>query len=207
MDAQEPDAQTTNGGVHPPAPDLTGYPWDLVEVAYLDDGTEIEIRPIRPDDGPRIERLFYRLSPESLYRRFFAPMTRPDRRMVARLVEVDYVDRLALTAVVDDEIIGVARFDRLAAVAPPQLDVDPGLAEAAVIVDDAWQGRGIGTRLLWRLTAAARQRGVHSFTAEVLASNRPMLGLLHVLSPEVETSLVGGTYSVVLPLSEVAAHD
>ena len=179
------------------------YPWDLVETAYLDDGTRIEIRPIRPDDGPRLERLFERLSPESRYRRFFAPVTQPDQRMIRRLVEVDYTDRLALTAVVDGEIIGVARYDRLAPIAPPQLDVDPGLAEAAVVVADDWQGRGIGTRLLWRLTAAARERGIHSFTAEVLASNRPMLGLLHVLSPEVEASLVGSTYSVVLPLEEV----
>lgn len=177
------------------------YPNDLVEVAYLDDGTEILFRPIRPDDGPRLERLFWRLSPESLYRRFFTPMTRPSPRMITRLVSVDYVDRLAIVAVVGDEIVGVARYDRIAAFAPPGVRVDAGDAEAAVVVEDAWQGRGIATRLLWRLTAAARGRGITAFTAEVLSSNRPMLGLLRILSDKVETRLEGGSYVVRLELA------
>lgn len=177
------------------------YPDDLVEVAYLDDGTEVLFRPIRTDDAERLERLFWRLSPESLYRRFFTPMTRPNQRMITRLTTVDYVDRLALVAVINDEIIGVARYDRIAALAPPAVRVDRGDAEAAVIVEDAWQGRGIATRLLWRLTAAARQRGIAAFTAEVLSSNRPMLGLLRELSGQVETHLEGGAYVVRLELA------
>lgn len=130
-------------------------------------------------------------------------MTRPNDAMIQRLVNVDYVDRLALVAVIDDETVGVARYDRLAAVAPAALHVNPGEAEAAVIVEDAWQGHGIATRLLWRLSAAAVARGVHTFSGTILASNRSMMGLLSVLGESVETVLEGGEYVVKLRLSGV----
>lgn len=179
------------------------YPEELIEQAFLDDGSPVVFRPVRPDDDERFHRLFYRLSPQSLYLRFFTPMTRPNAAMIQRLVNVDYVDRLALVAVMDDEIVGVARYDRLAAVAPAALHADPGEAEAAVIVEDAWQGHGIATRLLWRLSAAATARGVHTFTGSILASNRTMMGLLSVLGTSVETRLSGGEYVVKLRLAAV----
>ena len=91
----------------PPAP--PAYPAELSELAYLDDGTPVEFRAIRPDDADRLEGLFYRLSPQSLYLRFFSPVPRPRRAVIERLANVDYTDRLALVAVIDDEIIGVAR--------------------------------------------------------------------------------------------------
>ena len=178
-----------------------GYPVELSEQAYLDDGSPIEFRAIRPDDDVRLERLFYRLSPQSLYLRFFTPMARPNAALIKHLVNVDYVNRLAIVAVVDDEIVGVARFDRTASVAPPQLRADPGEAEAAVIVEDAWQGRGIATRLLWRLSAAAVARGLHTFTASVLASNRKMVRLLSVIGEDVEMGLSGGEYLATMRLA------
>ena len=186
-----------------PPPYPPGYPHELTEVALLDDGTPVEFRAILPSDDVRLERLFHRLSPQSLYLRFFAPVPRPQPAMIRRLVEVDYRDRLALVAVVDDEIIGVARFDRLAPLAPAALKVDPGEAEAAVIVEDAWQGRGIATRLLWRLSAAAVARGVDTFTASVLAQNSKMLGLLRIIGDDVEFEPSGGEYQVRMRLAGV----
>ena len=180
------------------------YPHDLTEQAYLDDGTAVVFRAIRPDDAARLDRLFYRLSPQSLYLRFFTPMTRPNAAMVQRLVNVDYVDRLALVAEIDDEVVAVARFDRLAAVAPAALGVPEGEAEAAVIVEDAWQHRGIATRLLWRLSAAAVERGIDTFTASILGQNRTMLGLLSVLGETVEMQLSDGEYQVRLRLGSVS---
>lgn len=179
------------------------YPGELTEQAFLDDGTPTVFRAIRPDDEERLERLFYRLSPQSLYLRFFTPMPRPNHAIIQRLVTVDYVDRLALVAVIDDEVVGVARYDRLAATAPSALNVDPGEAEAAVIVEDAWQRHGIATRLLWRLTAAAAARGITTFTGTILASNRTMLGLLSVLGSGVEVELSGSEYLVKLRLAGV----
>ena len=188
----------------PPSSAAAGYPVELTEQAYLDDGTPVEFRAIRPDDAERLERLFYRLSPQSLYLRFFTPMTRPSAPLIQRLTHVDYVDRLALVAIIDDEVVGVARYDRLAAVAPSQLSVDPGEAEAAVIVEDAWQHHGIATRLLWRLSAAARARGVHTFTGTIMAANRRMVGLLSELGEDVELELSGSEYLARLRLGLVS---
>src|SRR5690242_13464023 len=95
----------------------------------------ITSRPMRDDDGDRLRRLFDRLSPETRYRRFFSPITRLDDRMVAYLVGVDHVEREAIVALVDDEIIGVARYDRS--------HDDSSIAEVAVVVEDAWQGAGV----------------------------------------------------------------
>lgn len=177
------------------SPDLPeAYPRELVELAYLDDGTAVELRPILPEDKARLERMFHRLSPLSLYRRFFTPVPRPNPALLERLVHVDYTDRLALVALVGDEVVAVARYDRL----PVRDD-----AEVAVIVEDAWQGRGIATRMLWRLTAAARARGIGWFIAGVQGENRPMMGLLKVLSDELETTLVDGEYQVRIGLSGV----
>ena len=176
------------------------YPVELTEHAFLDDGTPVLFRAIRPDDAQRLERLFYRLSPQTRYLRFFTPLTRINHAVVKHLVTVDYVDRLAIVAVISDEIVGVSRYERLAPLAPAGMTVDPGEAEAAVVVEDAWQGHGLGTRLLWRLSAAALTRDVHTFTATVLATNRVMLGLLHVLGDPIQTELAGGEYTVKLRL-------
>ena len=184
-------------------PSTTPYPDELTETALLDDGTAVCVRGIRPDDAQGLERLFYRLSPQSLYLRFFSPVPRPNAAVIRHLVTVDYRDRLALVAVIEGEIVGVARYDRLAAVAPRGVNVDPGDAEAAVIVEDAWQGRGIATRLLWRLSAAAAARGIATFTASVLGENRQMIGLLRVLGKQVDIELHGGEYEVRLHLASV----
>ena len=182
------------------APDPADYPSELTEQAYLDDGTPVLFRAIRPSDDVLLERLFYRLSPASLYRRFFTAVPRPNPAMTRHLVNVDYTDRMALVAEIDGQIVGVARYDRVAAMAPPALRVDPTEAEAAVIVEDAWQGRGIATRLLWRLSAAAVARGITTFTAAVLGQNRPMMSLLNELGDTVEKKLSGGEYLVKLRL-------
>jgi GNAT superfamily N-acetyltransferase len=168
----------------------SAYPSTLVEQAELTDGTRVCFRPIRPDDAVRLERLLHRLSPLTRHRRFFTPVPRPDPDVIDRLVHVDYADRLAVVAEVDNEVIGVARYDR----------TTPDEAEVAVVVEDAWHGRGVGTRLLWRLSAAARQRGVQAFVAEVQGSNRPMMGLLRVLSDDVRWELSDGAYHVLIGL-------
>ena len=106
------------------------YPVELTEHAFLDDGTPVLFRAIHPDDADRLERLFYRLSPKTLYLRFFTPLSRINHTVVKHLVTVDYVDRLAIVAVISDEIVGVSRYERLAPLAPAGMQVDPGEAEA-----------------------------------------------------------------------------
>src|ERR671917_985489 len=102
----------------------------------------VATRPTRPDDRARFYRLWPRLSPETVYRRFHAPVHRLPDETVRRLVTVDHDLREAIVAVVGGEVIGVARYDR----APE----DPSTAEVAVLVEDAWQGAGVGRQLLAR---------------------------------------------------------
>ena len=133
--------------------------------AVLADGGAVHVRPIRPDDADRLVDLHSRLSDRTIYYRFFSPHPRLSPREIQRFTTVDYVDRVALVALLDDRFVAVARYDRL-----------PGTSEAEVafVVADEHQGRGVGSLLLEHLAAAARERGITRFFAETLADNRAM---------------------------------
>jgi GNAT superfamily N-acetyltransferase len=152
----------------------------------------VTIRAMREDVGDRLARLVSRLSPETRYRRFFSPVTKLDERMVAYLVGVDHDQREALVALVDDEIIGVARYDRR--------HDDPAIAEVAVVVEDAWQGNGVGRFLMKRLGFEADRRGITRFTADVLPSNEAPVKLARAVAPMVEVSFSGGETHLNIPL-------
>jgi GNAT superfamily N-acetyltransferase len=134
----------------------------------------VATRPVQTDDGPRFCRLWERLSPDTVYRRFHAPLHRPPPG-AHRLVEVDHDLREALVAVVGPDVVGVARYDRSPA--------DPATAEFAVVVEDAWQGVGVGRQLLQELGDLAGRRGVRTFTATVQPDNDRMVGLIRRLLP------------------------
>jgi RimJ/RimL family protein N-acetyltransferase len=128
------------------------------------------LRPIRPGDAPALTQLYDRLSPESAYQRFFAVMRRLPPDWARILADVDHDRRAAIVAAgPDGELIGVARYG-----------TEPGAdaAEIAVVVQDAWQGRGLGTILLSALLDHAVSRGITKFLAYVLADNHRMLRLI-----------------------------
>ena len=152
------------------------------------------LRVIRDDDAARLERLFYRLSPESVYRRFFTHYSRPPADALRRLVLLDHDTRDAMVAVVDGEIVGVGRY---AAVAP-------GVAEIAVLVEDAWQGRGLGRRLLGCVAALARLHGMHELCATVLAENTPAIRMLREVFPDGVWTPNGSEYEWRVALREAA---
>jgi len=151
----------------------------------------VQIRPLEADDLERLRRLFFRLSPTSVYRRFMSPIVRPSEAGLRRLVDLDHRDREALAAVVDGEVVGVARYVR---------GSEPGLAEVAVVVEDAWQHRGIGGLLLKRLAARARRRGIYAFTATMLGENRAAARLLRSLSPGARFRVSYGEVEAEIPL-------
>jgi GNAT superfamily N-acetyltransferase len=126
----------------------------------------VRLRPIRQDEGPRLLALYDRLSPESLYFRFFAVPDK-DRARADYLAQVDYATRYALVAEIGGEIGGVARWERDLA--------DPSRAEVAFTVADDLQGRGLGSLLFRRLATLARAQGIATFEAEVLPNNEKML--------------------------------
>ncbi len=136
----------------------------------------IETRPVRPDDDELFRRLWPRLSRETVYRRFHAPLRRIPAETVRRLVEVDHDLREAVVAVVGGEVVGVARYDRSPAA--------PHTAEFAIVVEDAWQGFGVGRQLLGELVALAAARGVEVLTAIVQPDNDRVLGLIRRVLPD-----------------------
>jgi acyl-CoA synthetase (NDP forming)/RimJ/RimL family protein N-acetyltransferase len=141
------------------------YPAQWEADVVLRDGGTAHLRPIRPDDDDRLRRFHSRLSDETIYFRFFALHRELSDRDVERFTHVDHVDRVALVATVNDEIIGVVRYER----------VSPAVAEVAFNIEDAHQGRGLGSIFLEHIAAAARERGLTRFVADVLPENRKML--------------------------------
>ena len=136
-----------------------GYPAEWEFDALARDGTPLHVRPIRPDDAPRLAAMHARLSLETIYRRFFAGLRMLSERTLEHFTRLDYVDRLALVGILGDRLIAVARYERLAG--------NRAEAEVAFVVDDEHQGRGIGTLLLEHLAAAARERGIERFVADI----------------------------------------
>ena len=175
-------------GQNPP-----GYPADLERRVVFDDGAEVRLRPIRPDDAARLGELYDRLSLTTTYQRFFTVMRRLPPDWAHEFATVDYERRLALVAerLTDHapELIGVARYE-------PSEESDA--AEIALVVEDAWQGRGLGVTLLGDLLAAAEARGIRRFVAYVLGDNRRMLGVLTRHTDVRERSVESGVITLIL---------
>jgi acyl-CoA synthetase (NDP forming)/RimJ/RimL family protein N-acetyltransferase len=150
--------------------DIGAYPSRWESHVVVSDGGTVYLRPIKPTDGPGIEALHGRLSPETIYFRFFTPLPKLSEAMLYRFVNVDYVDRYAVVALLGDVLIAVARYDRI-----------PGSSEAEVafLVDDAHQGRGLGTIMLEHLAAVAKEWGISRFVADTLPENSRMIRVFH----------------------------
>lgn len=168
------------------------YPRDCLREVLLPDGARVRIRPIRPGDADRLMAFYERLSRHTAYQRFFTVMKRLPPDWARMLATVDYRRRLALVAEAGSEaspeMIAVARYE-------PTERADT--AEVAFVVQDGWQGRGLGTVLLHQLLAAAAARGIERFVAHVLGDNRRMLDLLARFTDVLERTLENGVVSVV----------
>ena len=110
--------------------------------------------------------------------------------MVALMLAADNHDKEALVAVAEENIVGHAMYVRLA---------NDSEAEMAIIVEDGWQSRGVGKSLLCELAERAKRRGIKTFVAEVLAANRPMLGLAAMFAGTHYT-MEDGAHRVCMPL-------
>jgi GNAT superfamily N-acetyltransferase len=135
----------------------------------LRDGRRVDIRALRPDDRADLIAAVARSSAQSLYRSFFAVKRDFSEPEIEFFLNVDFVDHVALVAVVDEHgppvIEGGARY----------VVVQPGKAEVAFAVVDQYQGQGLGAALMHHLAAIAREAGLDELIAEVLPDNVPML--------------------------------
>lgn len=148
-------------------------PPDLEEPFELPGGRPARLRAIRPEDAPSIMAAFERLSPEAIRMRFFSTMKRLPPALAERLTHPDRDREMALVVASPDppgaaEIYAVARLGA---------DADPTRAELAIVVRDDLTRQGIGTRLMRRIIADARKRGLKAVYGLVLAENTAMLQL------------------------------
>ena len=153
----------------------------------LPDGAVVLIRTIRPDDAPALQRLHSRLSEQSIRSRFFGSMKTLSDQMAKHFAHVDGVRRYALVALdpqKQDEIIAVVRFSR---------EGCTDKAEYAALVEDKWQGCGLGLSMTRQLINEARDRGIRYFYGLVMPDNRRMLKLLRSLDLPERESRFGGT--------------
>jgi RimJ/RimL family protein N-acetyltransferase len=142
---------------------------DYSAVERLRDASTIEIRALRPDDRDDMLAAVNRASVQSLQRRFFVPKRGFSDKEIAFFMNIDFISHVALVAQIDEDgrpvIAGGGRY----------IVTQPGRAELAFVVVDAYQGKGIATALMRHLLAIARDAGLKELTAEVLPENAAML--------------------------------
>jgi RimJ/RimL family protein N-acetyltransferase len=161
--------------------------------AVLRDGSAVLIRQVRGSDAPLLADGFARLSARSRQMRFLSPKHSLSAAELRFFTEVDHHDHEAIGALsaADGRGVGIARYIRDSG--------DPTAAEIAVTIVDDWQGRGLGTELLARLSDRARQAGICRFIATVAYGNAAMTGLLQNMGAELAGHGPGTVdYEVVL---------
>ncbi|MFI7036138.1 GNAT family N-acetyltransferase [Microbispora rosea] len=168
------------------------YPAHWEADVVLSDGGTAHVRPIRPDDADMLRSFYSRLSAESIYFRYFGPRPRLTDKDVVWFTNVDYDNRVALIATIGTEMVAVVRYDR----------VQPrDHAEVAFLVEDAHQGRGVAAVLMEHLRAAARERGIKTFIADVLPGNHRMMGLFRQAGYTAQSQFEDGVVRMTLDLS------
>ena len=166
--------------------------------ALLTDGTTIEIRSAWPDDVDAVRDMHQKLSPDSLYLRFFSMNPSAAEREARRLCREPAPDHAALLALLDGELIGCGSYECY--------DLPAQSAEVALAVADEMHNRGVGTLLLEHLISLARSRGLHAFTAETLSENALMLRVFADAGLQVHRALADGVYDLTFPLPGGEAH-
>ncbi|MDH4136868.1 MAG: GNAT family N-acetyltransferase [Anaerolineae bacterium] len=178
-------------------PPLGVYPAELETYVTLRAGIKIFFRPIKPTDEAMMQELFYSLSEESIYYRFFHRTPFMPHKKVQRFTTIDYQKEMAIVGVVEEygreKIIAVGRYS---------LEPESNMAEVALLVHDDWQGRGIGTWLLKYLIQIAKSRKIAGFKAQIMADNQVPLRMTHKTGYTVETTLDNGVFLVSFKFQE-----
>ena len=163
-----------------PRPSIRPYPHQYVDTYTIKSGTDITLRPIRPEDEPKLVEFHDRISEHSIYMRYASLMKQEQRvahERLSRVCFIDYDREMALVAEMPDgEIVGVGRITR-----------QPGRNEAefAMLVIDDYQGEGIGTELLRRLVQVGEDENLDRITADILRRNRAMQHVCEKLGFEI----------------------
>ena len=161
----------------------------------LRDGRRMEVRALRPDDRAGLLAAVGRVAAPSLYRRFLGAKRGFTEQEVAFFSDVDFVNHVALVAVMPEHgretIVGGARY----------IVAEPGQAEVAFTVVDDYQGLGIGAALMSHLAAIARAAGIRELIADVLSDNAAMLAVFKKSGFPLSTKRESGVLHVTIQLS------
>jgi acetyl coenzyme A synthetase (ADP forming)-like protein len=196
MEADLRELRASRRGRSPGTTPASAVPESYESDVVLKNGSTLHLRPVRPDDAPRLLSFVQRLSPESLYLRFLGAL-RFDLSRAEYLSRVDYENDFALVGETREGIVALGHFFR-----DPKR---PERAEAAFAVADALHGQGIGTSLLDRLARIAREKGIQTFEAQVLARNRKMIDVFVDSGFDVQQRAEAGVISFELSLAPTAA--
>jgi GNAT superfamily N-acetyltransferase len=169
------------------------YPAGLEETFTVISGAILHLRAIRAEDDAKLMSFHEHLSFDSVYRRYFSIHPHLSADEVRHLTNVDYVNRVALVIEDGDQLVAVGRYDRC----PDSTD-----AEVAFVVRDDYQHLGLGHRLLDGLVRAARARGITTFTAVTLFTNRDMMAIFRHSGYPLTTSVSHGEISVRFSIDE-----
>jgi acetate---CoA ligase (ADP-forming) len=173
------------------------YPSQYETMMLLKDGASIFLRPIKTDDAPRWLTFVSRLSPRTKYLRFqHNPPEDTNLKDAARFSTVDYLDTFALIAEVlrepYRELVAVGRYYRL---------TDRHSAQVDLVIEDDYQGRGLGTGLLEQLIKVARDNDIDTFEADILPENETMMAVFKDYGFHIASDLQAGVYHVVFPIA------
>jgi acyl-CoA hydrolase len=167
------------------------YPaqWEAEET--LRDGTRVTLRAVRPTDEALMKEMFYTCSDRTIYDRYFGYVKSMPHARLQTIVNVDYVNELTVVCVASE-----GGRERLAGAGSYLLNRASNMGDVAFLVQDNYQGRGVGTLLLRHLMKIARAAGVRGFTADVFAHNQPMLRVFHHSGCELKSTLEDNIYHI-----------
>jgi acetyltransferase len=182
------------------------YPTRYQQKITIDDGTEIAVRPIRPEDEPLLVKFHQTLSERSVYLRYFHWMKleqRTEHERLTRMCFIDYDRQMAFVAERADPATGERQIVAVGRLVKSHTSDE---AELAVIVSDQFQRRGIGREIVRQLVDFARDEKLERVTATVLFENRPMQKVFEKLGFRLEQSADPESLQAVLPLSTLPSR-
>ncbi|HON62542.1 MAG: GNAT family N-acetyltransferase [Bacteriovoracaceae bacterium] len=169
------------------------YPSDIATKHVFEGGVEVRFRAIKPSDEEEMRRLFYRFSDKTVYYRYFSPIKVMPHAKMQQYVNIDYINTLSIVGLVgspeEEHIIAEARFVK---------DRKKPYGDVAFVVEEKYQGIGIATFLYELLIFLAKERGLHGFIADVLATNKAMIKVFEKGKYPVQASLSQGAYELTI---------
>jgi GNAT superfamily N-acetyltransferase len=157
----------------------------------------VRFRAIKPSDEEEMRNLFYRFSDKTVYYRYFSPIKVMPHSKMQQYVNVDYNTTLSIVGLVgppeQEHIIAEARFVK---------DKKRPYGDVAFVVEEKYQGSGIATYLYEMLVRLAKERGLHGFVADVLASNKSMMKVFEKGRYPVQATLSQGAYELTININD-----